>query len=410
MPRRLLPPGQLTNFTGNVILDYSANIDDVLSLSLGSVEFDTANKIGGDGSLKIICDAGNSQNTAEVNNLSLDFSSVNDNEYIGVWLYHDRDTGIGEDYTDHLEIYLAKSPTAPTDYYTLNENLWKTSVARIKGWSFFGAPKSEWVFNGSPDWSDIQSVHFRLKNGDTAATSINIDSLITAPKITALISLSFDDSGPSVFDEAFRILEPYGIKASSYATKDRISDFGGGGMSLAEHHTLHDAGWMIGNHYLTHDSAVAVTIEQARINIEDMAEWLESEGFEGRYVAYVGGGTNIEVTAMCRDDLSIKWARLAGTSYAGQWLHHHAGGVDAFDIYHYPSYELGWTISLATAKGWVDDCVANKKYIDIYGHDLVATAGTDNEWDIADYEALALHIKTYIDRGLLTVVNPDDLV
>jgi hypothetical protein len=57
-----------------------------------------------------------------------------------------------------------------------------------------------------------------------------------------------------------------------------------------------------------------------------------------------------------------------------------------------PTRQLGTSISLATAQGWVDRAIANNEWLIITGHKLVSPTGTAEDWTPADFAALVDYV------------------
>jgi peptidoglycan/xylan/chitin deacetylase (PgdA/CDA1 family) len=106
---------------------------------------------------------------------------------------------------------------------------------------------------------------------------------LTISGYSALLSITFDDGPLSVYTQALPLLESKGVKATAYIVPTWIStdEY----MNWDQVRRLHEAGWVIGSHSMTHqklptlaDSSLDYEIRQAQVE-------LQSRGFPARHFA-----------------------------------------------------------------------------------------------------------------------------
>ena len=107
------------------------------------------------------------------------------------------------------------------------------------------------------------------------------DRVLTISGYSALMSITFDDGPLSIYTQALPLLESKGVKATAYIVPTWLSlpDY----MNWDQVAELHEAGWVIGSHTMTHqklptlaDSSLDYEIRQAKVE-------LQSRGFPARH-------------------------------------------------------------------------------------------------------------------------------
>ncbi len=107
------------------------------------------------------------------------------------------------------------------------------------------------------------------------------DRTLTISGYSALMSITFDDGPLSIYTQGLPLLESKGVKATAYLVPTWLSltDY----MNWDQVRDLHEAGWVIGSHSMTHqklptlaDSSLDYEIRQAQVE-------LQSRGFPARH-------------------------------------------------------------------------------------------------------------------------------
>ncbi len=95
----------------------------------------------------------------------------------------------------------------------------------------------------------------------------------------------------SVYTTAFPIMQQYGIVGTIYLNENLVGT--AGRLTLAELHTLHDAGWIIANHTPDHTDLITgsttgitpnpdgsiLTVDQIKTIVKAGMDWLTANGF-----------------------------------------------------------------------------------------------------------------------------------
>ncbi len=86
---------------------------------------------------------------------------------------------------------------------------------------------------------------------ETIPISLLIDAITNGAELPPRpIVISFDDGDISVFTNAFPIMQRYGFKGVNYLIANRLN--ADGSLGASEVMVMHDAGWEVGSHSMTH--------------------------------------------------------------------------------------------------------------------------------------------------------------
>lgn len=216
----------------------------------------------------------------------------------------------------------------------------------------------------------------------------------------AKVTLTFDDGFKSTYTLALPILSAHGIKAVEFPTTGFI-DAGVTGdgfpaMTWAEIQSLQNTyGWEIGSHTLTHAELPTVSLTQIRNELSQSKSILQSKGlnvssFASPYGAY--------------DNTVLKEALKLYNLHRGFW------DRDDQNVYPYnkdvimvQSEEAGVTV--ANVKAWIDQAIAQKKWLVLVFHDTATKLNPNYEYTITTADLTA--IADYIKQKQIKVVTMD---
>ena len=145
------------------------------------------------------------------------------------------------------------------------------------------------------DATSVDEVHLRIPGGDDEERTIWFDDFHFTPRPeTGKVMIQFDDTHVTDYTEALPLLEEYDYPAVTFINPDYVDggDVGGDSrMTTGQLHELHDAGWCIANHTVSHPELPELDAEEQEAEIREGKEWLEDQGFEegARYFAYPFG-------------------------------------------------------------------------------------------------------------------------
>jgi peptidoglycan/xylan/chitin deacetylase (PgdA/CDA1 family) len=100
---------------------------------------------------------------------------------------------------------------------------------------------------------------------------------------TALMTITFDDGPVSIHYYGLPLLESRGVKATVYVVIDWI--LGGWYLDWTEIQELHDAGWDIGSHTMTHPTLTTLDDSTLHYELRQSQIELEMRGFAGEHFA-----------------------------------------------------------------------------------------------------------------------------
>lgn len=156
------------------------------------------------------------------------------------------------------------------------------------------------------DWS-VSPIHFSQqmaelkKNYHSASLPLLIDEIKKGKEIEAhSVTVTFDDGFLDVFQHAFPLLQQQGIPGTVFIVTGCV-DKGKKGASRYFHpdrpfmnweqiRTLHQAGWTIGSHTVSHPKLSALSAEEARRELGESKDTLEQKlGAKVKFLAYPFG-------------------------------------------------------------------------------------------------------------------------
>ena len=164
-----------------------------------------------------------------------------------------------------------------------------------------------------------------------------------------MVSFTFDDGYKSVYSNGRPILQAFGFPGVAYVINDLV---GGNNfyMTISDLHELENAGWEIGGHSKSHKSLTGLSDDELKDEIGGSYQYLSSNGFRVRSMAYPYGHYNDNVIKVTSD--YFEFAR----GYPGE----------LFDYPIYGRYALPWVSSyekLSRLKELVDYAEINKKWV-----------------------------------------------
>lgn len=239
---------------------------------------------------------------------------------------------------------------------------------------------------GTPNRANITDWQFYAANV-TGPVTVQVQALAYFTDSTTyangVVSFSCDDSYVTQMTQARAYLDKYGYAATAFTIVDAVGS-NATYMTLAnltELQTYH--GWDIAGHAYTtvNHNAGFGTLAPAALSTElqSLHWWLTDNGFRGAdYFAYPLGDDSNGVPQTVGQYFSIARST-AGSPLSSQY-------VD--NPLRLRSVVLTNTVTLATAKTYVDKAKANGLWIVFTFHKLVTTPATSTEWAIADFQAL----------------------
>lgn len=238
----------------------------------------------------------------------------------------------------------------------------------------------------------LSVLHALDKNGTLTIDNASLIALPANPFPKGMVTLSFDDGLKSQFTNARPILNTAGIKGGFYIITTEPDSGDTDYMTWANITTLKNDGHEIGGHTRTHPDLSAIPLAQAQTEIKGSFDDLVAQGFSPKAFLYPVGGVNPAVEQLVKNAGYL----IARGSYWGM----NSPTADEYALY---DIRLDKTTTLAQAKAWIDQAVADKRWVVFELHDVLASGGDD----YAISTSLFQQIVTYIKSSGIQVVTLD---
>jgi peptidoglycan/xylan/chitin deacetylase (PgdA/CDA1 family) len=249
---------------------------------------------------------------------------------------------------------------------------------------------------GTPDRAAITDVQIRLADDATGnPVRLHVNGIALVPEPIAsypegVVSFTFDDNFASMVSEGLPILAQHNFPATAYVIVDLVGD--AGRASIADLTTLQNThGWQIAAHsYVDQHHAARFPNLTADVIEDDMVDsraWLIANRFRGYdHCAYPGGeftgGLGANVLALARTYFST-----CRTIYQGERETYLPADSAKLRVLYVTN-----GVTLARALAAVDTARANREWIILVFHSLVAAPAVTTQWSTADFASLVDHI------------------
>ncbi|MBV6421313.1 MAG: hypothetical protein DAHOPDDO_02588 [Ignavibacteriaceae bacterium] len=193
-----------------------------------------------------------------------------------------------------------------------------------------------------------------------------------------VVSFSYDDGDHTWYDNAFPIFQEYGFPGVVYinATNSWVSAPG----TVDTLHEMQAAGWEISSHTYNHDDGMEES------NVSKMKNWLDSLGFPNPGIAAPGNIWDHDGIAIAKK--YHPYFAVSTTNFGGL--------AQPFDIYFLLRFSLTNDQTQESIEGFLDDAIANNKWIIFYGHQMGNAPGS---WDQSE-ELLQMTFDAVVERGI----------
>ncbi len=164
------------------------------------------------------------------------------------------------------------------------------------------------------DPSAVETVHLLVWTGEGASGTVWFDDLHVVPRPErGKVMIQFDDAHVTDYTEALPILEEYGYPAVSFVTTRYVDGGDVGGdprLSTEQVRELHDAGWCIANHTVSHPELPSLSRDEQAAEIRGGQQWLRERGLDdgADYFAYPFGAYDETTLEIVADHHDLAWA------------------------------------------------------------------------------------------------------
>ncbi|QLG49228.1 polysaccharide deacetylase family protein [Natrinema halophilum] len=246
---------------------------------------------------------------------------------------------------------------------------------------------------GGFDPTAVEEVQLLVWTGEGASGSVWFDDLHFVPRPErGKVMFQFDDAHVTDYTEALPILEEYDYPAVSFVTTGYVDEGDVGGdtrLSTDQIHELHDAGWCIANHTVSHEDLPELTPKAQAAEIRGGKEWLIDRGLEAGadYFAYPFGAYDASTLEIVANHHDIAFA-------GGMPAQGYLSNTAQASRFGEPSVERARTAIERTA--------SMRGITSLLFHRLEGER-------IADFEAIVETIREYESAGAIDVILPADL-
>ncbi|MFN3895724.1 MAG: polysaccharide deacetylase family protein, partial [Acinetobacter sp.] len=271
-----------------------------------------------------------------------------------------------------------------SSFFIVNLKGFLTNVApRNNEWVEAVIPRNVFNTEGTPNWSTANRIIVRQINfPDTQPTTsiAGLGVVNQGVKGRGIVSITFDDSNESAFTIAKPIMDKYGYKGTMYAIHDLLGV--NGFMTKSQTDRMHQDGWDISGHGQINLATLSEADREA--DLAASQDWLKRNGYRGaEHYAYPNGGHNEAVIKSVQ-----KYFSSART----------INGLTQPINYQKPMELHAWTVANFTnvelLKTLVNDAIANGEWLNIVFHNVVATAVSETDYSIANFEEFIDHLNS----------------
>jgi len=305
--------------------------------------------------------------------------------------------------------------TGTSDYYTFTRAYLESSYHFQPGWNCIPFYPTDLTPSGTPSLENITSLRIRLKSKAESSTTMYIDSIYAGRKTLPSIVFRFDDNYGGEYSTAWPIMNAYGFKPSFCVITNYVIDHESypTSISLEQYQEMYDAGAAIMPHTTDHTQLGTLGSIQENIDkIQPAMEYLSDNGMPRavHHFGYPVGSFSEEYTIPACQQLGILTAQ-AGTGYLHYpfWNSLYKTTANFLKLYSLP---INNSVSLDTAKSYVDTCRSKGQSCIIILHNIVDTPSISTDWSTANFQALIdyiaasrVPIKT-IDEWYAGITNP----
>lgn len=359
------------------------------AVSTGNHSIDTVNFTEGTGGLKLDITAGNTN--------CFDTKTVNWN--ISQHNRFSLDVYIPGPVTEvsSIAIYISSSATLVSFFLaTFNTGL-------VQGWNRLTCNRAFFSNTGGEAWTNT-IVRFRVRlNGVAGYTpSCTFDKLLYNRYTRPALAWTFDDGWADQYNKGYAYLNAAGMKGTIFINGSLIGT--ANYCTEAMLATMYAAGWDLANHCINHTNLSTVTTSEAMNLIILGQKWLLNRGYTraANILAFPNGGYTQDILNRL-PDLGIIAARSIIE------VNNRLQEIPAKQPKLLKIANLINTVSLATAKSWVDNLEQIGDALLPLNHLLPAAATVSTEWPEADFSALVTYAAAKKATGTIRDVTISQL-
>ena len=255
---------------------------------------------------------------------------------------------------------------------------WLGNAPASSGWATFTGQLT--VPTGAVQASIL---HVVQSNGTLTIDNASLTP-ITAPTFAqGMVTLSFDDGTLTQYKNAWPILKTAGYNGTFYIITNEPTSGDSNQMTWVQIHNLANQGNDIGGHTETHPYLTTLTAAKQQQELTGSYNALVAQGFSPKTLAYPYGDENPQVE---------NYTKAAGYSGArGSYYGINGPYTNRYDLY---DMRLDPTVSLAKAESWIDQAVADKRWVVFEIHDVETGSGDGYQITPAFLQSIVNYLKS----------------
>ncbi len=211
-------------------------------------------------------------------------------------------------------------------------------------------------------------ISFTVLHSLVSVGSLTLDNASLVPETahafaSGLVSFTFDDGLISQYTQALPIINAAGLKGSFYIVTNEPASGDSGYMTWAQIKALSAAGHEIGAHTRTHPYLTSLSAANLQSEVQGSYNDLVAQGITPKTFVYPYGDVNTTVENM---------VKTTGFSAArGSYFGFNDTAVDHHKMY---DIRLDSSSNLATIQQYIDQAVADKRWLVFEIHDVLANS------------------------------------
>ncbi len=263
--------------------------------------------------------------------------------------------GKAYEFHDYYQSTIASSLTVQYDMGNGNYSyVWLNALPATTAWT-----QSSGVFTPPTGAKTVAIFHAISGIGSLTTSTFLLKEQQSSPLPQAMVTLSFDDGFKTQYSVAKPILDKAGLKATFYITSGFLDDEFDDYMTTSEMLAMQTAGYEIGGHTKNHIDLTTLTTPQVQDEVSGGRADLIAKGVKTvSSFAYPFGAYNDQAIQVVKDS-GFTNARSVNSGFNDK----------NSNPYLLMDQHLTSDVTVAQLKAWVDQAIAEKKWLIIEAHE-----------------------------------------
>lgn len=278
------------------------------------------------------------------------------------------------------EDYISDVPTSLTLGLKMSDGSeqyqWILTIPASSAWAHIDAEVT--IPSGAVSFTILHTLN---SNGSLTIDNASLVALPASKLEKGMVTFSFDDGLASQFQNARPILNKAGLKSGYYIITDSVGD--SNYMSWANIKTLATEGNEIGGHTRTHPDLTTLSGSAATSEIKGSFDDLVSHGLSPKTFVYPYGAVNPTIETITKN-----------AGYSGSRASYWGLNSPTADKYALYDIRVDATTKASDINKFIDQAVADKRWLILELHDVLPQIVGDYDTDIATFQAIVDHAKS----------------